>query len=57
MYIHSYVYSTIHINYYIEDINLLPTSSLFHKTLPISSIQMYWISVKFYDLGVRNYWV
>ena len=57
MYIHSYVYSTIHINYYIEDINLLPTSVLFHKTLPISSIQMYWISVKFYDLGVTNYWV
>ena len=27
------------------------TYSQFHKTLPKSSYQMYWISVRFYDMG------
>ena len=25
--------------------------SQFHKTLPISSLQMHWISVEFYEMG------
>ena len=25
--------------------------SQFHKTLPISSLQMHWISVRFYEMG------
>ena len=28
------------------------TYSLFHKTLPRSSIKVYWISVRFYEMGV-----
>ena len=27
------------------------TYSPFHKTLPISSLQIYWISVRFYEMG------
>ena len=28
------------------------TYSTFHKTLPNSSLQMHWISVRFYEMGV-----
>ena len=27
--------------------------SLFHKTLPKSSLKMHWISVRFYEMGVN----
>ena len=27
------------------------TYSQFHKTLPIASLQMHWISVRFYEMG------
>ena len=31
--------------------------SLFHKTLPRSTIQMHWISARFYEMGVRLFFL
>ena len=54
--IKTWVFDIIHCNLKKDTRNVLKklsghTYSQFHKTLPKSSYQMYWISVRFYDIG------